>query len=128
MTTARRLLLAVVLIAVITVISGVVQIAAPGVVLALMSTEATPTACHFFALIGMFMALFGGALLHALLARAAQPVVVLWAGLQKCGAVLGVALGVIYAVFAPFALLVALFDLVSAVLVLKYWRQMETPA
>ena len=47
----------VVAIAAITVVSGIVQIFAPGIILRLLSTERTPASLHFFGLVGMFMAL-----------------------------------------------------------------------
>jgi hypothetical protein len=109
------------LIAGITIVSGLAQMLVPGMILRLISGEATPTTLHFFGIIGMFMALFGGALLHELLSVNRQPIVVLWAGLQKFGAVAAVALGVFKSIFSPLALLVAGFDLLSAVLVFCFW-------
>lgn len=46
--------------------------------------------------------------------------VILWAGLQKFGAVAGVGIGVLHGIFAPLALLVSVFDFVSGVLILAY--------
>ncbi len=109
------------LIAGITIVSGLAQMVAPGLILRLISGEATPTSLHFFGIIGMFMALFGGALMHELLSVRRQPIVVLWAGLQKFGAVAAVGLGVVKSIFSPLALLVAGFDLLSALLVICYW-------
>jgi hypothetical protein len=40
-------------IAVATVLSGVGQLAAPGLVLAALGAESTPTTRHFFAIVGM---------------------------------------------------------------------------
>jgi hypothetical protein len=61
--------------------------------------------------------------LHAQRRPEALPVVLLWAGLQKVGAVVFVAWGVAKGVFAPLALAVAAFDLVSAVLILDLRRR-----
>jgi hypothetical protein len=107
-------------IAAITLLTGCVQILWPAPILAMLSAEQSPAALHFFGLVGMFMALFGGALLHGLFAHRPNPVVVLWAGLQKFGAVAGVGIGVLHGIFAPLALLVTLFDFVSGVLILAY--------
>jgi hypothetical protein len=107
-------------IAAITLVTGCVQILWPAPILALLSAQAAPTALHLFGLVGMFMALFGGALLHAMLARRGSDIVVLWAGLQKFGAVAGVGIGVAHAIFAPLALLVTVFDFASGVLILAY--------
>jgi hypothetical protein len=102
----------------ITVVTGCVQILWPAPILTLLSAEQSPAALHFFGLVGMFMALFGGALLHALFSRQPSPVVVLWAGLQKFGAVAGVGIGVMHGIFAPLALIVTVFDFVSGVLIM----------
>lgn len=107
-------------IAAITLLTGCMQILFPARILAVLSAERSPASLHFFGLVGMFMALFGGALLHALFAHQPNPVVVLWAGLQKFGAVAGVGIGVLHGIFAPLALLVTVFDFASGVLILAY--------
>lgn len=118
----RRLLL---LIAVITVISGLVQAAVPGRMLAMLAAESTPASRHFFGIVGMFMVLFGGMLWQALVTDPPQPVPVLWAGLQKFGASAAVGLGVLHGIFSPLALGVAGFDLGSGILIVIYWRMMR---
>lgn len=112
-------------IAVITIISGLVQLIAPGFELRMLSAEATPTARHFFAIVGMFMVLFGAALLHALCSSTHHPIVVLWASLQKFGAFAAVGLGVLAHIFSPLALLVAGFDLCSGILGIWYWSKIK---
>lgn len=109
-------------IAVITIVSGAVQMVAPQFVLQLISAEVTPTSRHFFSIVGMFMLLFGGALWQALCSEGPQGTVFLWAGLQKMGAAAAVGLGVKSAVFAKLALLVAGFDFLSGLLIFAYWR------
>ena len=113
-------------IAAITVLTGCIQILWPAPILALLSSGQSAEALHFFGLIGMFMALFGGALLHALFSHHSSRVVVLWAGLQKFGAVAGVAIGVLHGIFAPLALGVTVFDFVSGVVILAWLRQLST--
>jgi hypothetical protein len=117
-----------VIIAAVTVLSGLLQVLVPGVILELLSAQRTATADHFFGIVGMFMALFGGMMLNALLGRADQPVAVLWGGLQKLGAVAAVSLGVVHGIFASVALWVASMDLVSGILALVYWRRITTRA
>lgn len=112
-------------IAVITIFSGLLQMSSPGFELRMLSAESTPTSRHFFAIVGMFMVLFGGAFLHALCSPAHHPVVVLWASFQKFGAFAAVALGVLNHIFSPLALLVASFDLCSGVLGIWYWRKIR---
>ncbi|MDQ3698145.1 MAG: patatin [Gemmatimonadota bacterium] len=111
-------------IAAATVATGFLQIVAPGWMLALLRAEVTSTSRHFFAIVGMFMCLFGGALLHALFSRTVDRLVVLWASLQKLGAAIAVALGVASGVFSSLALLVAGFDLFSGTLGMLYLWQL----
>jgi len=108
-------------IAAVTVLSGLGQVFMPGFVLRLIGAEVTPASSHFFGIVGMFMALFGGLLLHALFARKPGPIPVFWCGLQKLGATAAVSLGVARGVFSALALGVAAFDLLSGVLILAYW-------
>ena len=116
-----------VVIGAMTMVTGVVQAIAPGFILERLSAEATAASLYFFAIVGMFMVLFGGLLLHALFSTAPQHVALLWAGLQKFGASAAVALGVMNGVFSRLALLVALFDFVSGVLVISYWLSVKSP-
>jgi hypothetical protein len=102
--------------AAITVATGAAQIAVPAFLLPLLKAEASATAAHLFATVGVFMVVFGGAVLHALSLQASLAVVLLWAGLQKLGAAAMVALAVSRGVFAPVALLVAAFDFASSLL------------
>ena len=112
-------------IAAITVVSGLVQMLAPHFVLRMIGGEITPASAHFFGIVGMFMLLFGGALLHEVLSTPAQPIVALWAAFQKVGAVGGVVLGVFKGIFSPLALLVSGFDLVSALIIFAYWSRIR---
>lgn len=106
----------------ITVVSGGAQVVAPGFVLGQLSVETNPASLHFFAIVGMFMVLFGGLLLQAMFSALPQPVALLWAGLQKFGASAAVGIGVMTGVFSSLAMLVAAFDLLSGALILGYWR------
>lgn len=114
-----------VVIAGLTIFSGLFQIFASGVELRLLTSEATPTSEHFFGTIGMFMVLFGGVFLNALLSPVDQPMIILWGSLQKFGASAAVALGVLHHIFSPLALLVAGFDLSSGILGIWYWRNLK---
>ena len=112
-------------IAVITVVSGLTQIVAPGFVLDLLSVDNTEATRQLFATVGMFMVLFGGMLIQALLDRAEHPIVVFWAALQKLGASAAVGIGVARGVFSGVALLVSGFDLLSGALGLAFWRRIR---
>lgn len=104
------------LIAAITVITGSAQMMMPERLLPMLAVTPTAATAQLFATVGMFMVLFGGALLHAQINRTALPVVLVWAGLQKLGAAVLVGWGVLHGVFSPLALLVAVFDFASGVL------------
>jgi len=115
-------------IAVITVLSGAAQLFAPRLVLRVVGGEATPASSHFFAIIGMFMMIFGGLLWQSVQASSVLRVPLFWAALQKLGAAGAVGLGVSRGLFDPVALLVASFDLASGLLALWYWRQFRAGA
>ena len=112
-----------VLIAVSTALTGSIQLVAPAFILRLLSAETTTTSQHFFAIVGMFMVLFGGLALHGVYTGSAPPL--LWAALQKFGAVGAVVLGVSKGVFSLLALAVAGFDLLSALIIIGYWRKLS---
>lgn len=103
--------------------SGLGQLVRPDLVLRLIGGETTPASLHFFGIVGMFMLLFGGMLLHALLTAGDHSVAVLWAGLQKFGAAGAVGLGVMNDVFSPLALAVAGFDLLSGFFIFAYRKR-----
>ncbi|MGF6832625.1 hypothetical protein QF015_000790 [Paenarthrobacter sp. TE4293] len=110
-------------IAIITVLTGAVQVPFGGQVLQLIGAESTPETRQLFGTVGMFMVIVGGLLLHTLLNTAPSPDVVLWSGIQKTGAFGAVDIGVLNGVFSPLALAVAVFDLATAVLLFIYWRR-----
>ena len=118
--------LLVVVISVVTIISGGTQVVAPAFVLGFVGAEISPTSAHFFAIVGMFMVLFGGMMLHAVYSAYPNHVAILWAAFQKLGAFLAVGIGVIHHIFAPIALGVAFFDLFSGVLFLYYLKTLRS--
>ena len=117
-----------VLISVTTVVSGIVQIFAPALILGLVGAEITAATKQCFATVGMFMFLFGGMLLQVLVSRQMIAPVYLWAGLQKVGAFVAVGIGVMNHAFAPAAMLVACFDLLSGILIFTYMKLAATPS
>ena len=112
----------VILISVATVFSGLTQLVAPQFVLGFIGGDITDTTSHFFAIIGMFMALFGGLMLHAVYSVETPRSAVLWSAFQKLGAFVAVGLGVLNEIFLPIALGVAIFDLFSGLLFLYYLK------
>lgn len=108
-------------IALLTVISGFVQMVKPQWVLAIVGGDISAATNHFFGIIGMFMVLFGCLLWQSLANVRPQPLPVMWCGLQKFGAAVAVSLGIFRDLFSWLALGVAAFDLLSAVLIFYYW-------
>jgi hypothetical protein len=114
----RWLLLA---IAAGTLLSGLVLIVVPGLVLDLLSAPTRTSDKLFFGIIGMFMAVVGGALTQTLVGPAPSRLVVGWSALQKLGAAVAMSLAVVLDVFSYAGLSLVVFDSVSAVLVAVYW-------
>lgn len=108
----------------LTVASGLGQLLLPGFVLGQLGAESTATTRHFFAIVGMFMVIIGGLLVYGLLQPATPAYVVFWVGLQKLGAFGAVGLAVWRDLFSSLALLVAFFDLATAVLCAVMWRRL----
>lgn len=111
-----------VLISLITIISGLVQLFSPSTVLAFIGADINSYTKHFFAIIGMFMFLFGGMLLQAIYSVNKNKAAVLWSSFQKFGAALAVGLGVLNDIFNDLAIIVAVFDLFSGILILYYYK------
>lgn len=108
-----------------TIISGLAQMISPQTVLTFIQAEITPTSAHFFAIVGMFMTLFGGLMLHAIYSPYPQRPAVLWCAFQKLGAFAAVGLGILNGIFAPIAAAVAIFDLFSGLVFLYYYKRIE---
>ena len=104
----------------ITAATGVLQAAVPQATLGPLEADDSPTVRHFFGTVGMFMACTGG----VLVARPAEPAVVLMSAAQKLGASAAVRLGVRRGLLSPVALGVAGFDALSGLLALDYWRRL----
>jgi hypothetical protein len=108
------------LIGATTVVSGGVQMLVPQVVLHMVGGgDASPAALHFFAIVGMFMVLFGALLWFSVEHGQSRYPLVL-AGLQKFGASATVAIGMAKGVFGGMGALVAGFDFLSAVLIVVF--------
>ena len=115
--------LIVIFISIATVVSGLTQMIFPGFVLAFIGASITETSAHFFAIVGMFMTLFGGLMLHAVYSATPQKPAILWCAFQKLGAFAAVGLGIVNGIFMPIAAAVALFDLFSGLLFLYYLKR-----
>lgn len=113
-------------VAVITVVSGATQIVVPGAILDFLDAENTGTARHFFAIVGMFMVLFGGMTYAALLSTRPNSTVLIWASLQKFGASAAVFAGIANDILSGLAAGVAAFDLASGVIILALARSWKS--
>jgi hypothetical protein len=116
----------VVIISVATILSGLVQMIVPGFVLGFVGAQITPSTSHFFAIIGMFMTLFGCLMLHTIYNASPNPSAILWCAFQKLGASVAVFLGIIHGIFSVPAVGVAIFDLCSGILFLYYIKFLKT--
>ena len=121
----RYLRLIIILISIVTMLSGLTQVIAPAFVLNIIGADSNAASNYFFAIVGMFMALFGGMMLHALYSVQRNDAAVLWASFQKLGAAAAVGIGVSLGIFNGLALSVALFDLISGIVFLWYYRSLD---
>ncbi|MEX2592904.1 MAG: patatin [Anditalea sp.] len=124
-TMKKYLNLFVVIISVVTILSGLAQVVMPAFVLNFIGAETSPTSSHLFGIVGMFMALFGGLMLHTVYSAQTSKEAVLWCAFQKLGAFVAVSLGIINGLFAFIAIGVALFDLFSGILFIYYLKYRE---
>ena len=115
------------IIAILTILSGFLQMVRPHWVLTVVGAEITPTSGHFFAIVGMFMVLFGGLLLQVLFSKRPHRTALFWCGLQKLGATVAVGIGVARDIFSWLALGIVGFDFFSCVLILAYWWILRGP-
>ena len=114
------------LISVTTLFSGAMQLVAPAFVLKFVGAAIDTNTRQLFATIGMFMFLFGGMMIHALYHEDNNEVVIFWSALQKLGASVIVAVGIMKGVFLPVAGMVAAFDFVSGILFFVYLRSLKS--
>ncbi|WP_417613303.1 patatin [Owenweeksia hongkongensis] len=120
--------LIVVVISVLTVVSGLTQVVMPGFVLIVIGAEVTDISKHLFGIVGMFMALFGSLMLHTVYQTHTSRTAVFWCAMQKLGAFVAVSLGVYNELFSWMALGVAIFDLISGILFLYYIKTLKENA
>jgi hypothetical protein len=124
----KRIRLILLLISVTTLLSGLIQLFAPGYVLEFVGTEMDTNTKQLFSTIGMFMFLFGAMMVHVLYSEEDNRVAVIWSGLQKLAASVAVFVGIIKGVFVPLVAVVALFDLLSGLLFFYYLKTLKSYA
>ena len=121
----KNLTLIVVAISIITIISGLSQVFMPATVLKVIGAEVSPISSHLFGIVGMFMALFGSLMLHAVYRPHTSSIAVFWCAMQKLGAFVAVGIGVLTGLFSWMASGVAVFDLFSGLLFLYYIKTLN---
>ena len=112
----------VLVISIATVLSGITQMIRPAFVLKFVGGEITPTTSHFFAIIGMFMTLFGGLMIQTVYSVEKPTAAIVWSALQKLGASIAVFIGIFKGLFEIQAGAVALFDLFSGIIFFIYLK------
>jgi hypothetical protein len=113
-----------IVIAAITVVSGLIQVVFPSLVLGWIAVSAEALPAHLFATVGMFMVITGAMFWQSLVRRSPEPVIPFWIGAQKGLAALLVLRAVIAGLFLPIALGVALFDAATAVVAFIFWARL----
>jgi hypothetical protein len=115
-----------ILIAVITVLSGIGQLLLPDAALALMNITPLPETRYLFRLVSLLTALFGGALLHTAFPGQYQSTVLLWAGLQKLLGAAAVLLAVLNGLIAAPTLLIAAYDALAGLTILWFYNRRKS--
>lgn len=119
-----RLLL--IMIAAITIVTGLTQLLVPGWVLSVIAREHSALGAHFFATVGMFMLITGAMFLQSLLMRSSEAAIPLWIGIQKAAAALLVAWATVRGLLLPLAYGVAAFDGFTTLITFMFWRRLPS--
>jgi hypothetical protein len=107
----------------LTAFFGLLVLAFPITMLHLLDAGPTDPAPYIFGIVGLFMLLFGGLLVDAARRPEPPPVALFWCFLQKVAATVAMLAGFITDVYGWLALLVAVFDGASALIVYGLWRR-----
>ena len=110
----------IVAVAVITILSGAGQVLMPERALSFMGFAASGDTVFLIRVLSLFVALFGGALLHAVLIARFESTILLWVGLQKVASAASMLLGVTSGLLASVVLLVAGYDFAAGLYVLWF--------
>lgn len=108
-------------IAVVTVLSGLVQLVTPDAALTFMGISTSDETVYLFRLVSLLTALFGGALLHTALTGRFERTVLVWAALQKVLSAAAVLLAFVGAILASGTLIVAGYDFLAGLFVFWFW-------
>jgi hypothetical protein len=114
-------------VAAMTLLTGVVSAARPALS-ANLFVEPTTTESGVFMVVvaSALLAVFGAALLHALLSGDDHPLVILWTSVEKLVAAACWTAGLLHRTLLPMAASLIVFDLLAGTLGLWYWRRLRT--
>ena len=116
--------LVLIVIAAVTVVTGLAQLAVPDWALGFIAADPSPLGAHFFRTVGMFMVITGAMFLQSLRAGSTEGLIPFWIGVQKLAASLLVGWAVVRGLLASIAYAVAAFDAATAVLTFAFWRRL----
>jgi hypothetical protein len=113
-----------IIIALITVVSGATQLVAGTTVLGFITPSTTNAEVHLFGTVGMFMLITGAMFAQSLIQRTDAPAISLWIAVQKFAAAVLVFVGWLHGYFLWLALGVAAFDFFTGILAFLFWRRL----
>ena len=113
-----------ILISLITCMSGLAQLFAGEFVLSQISATQTPSEIHLFQTVGMFMVITGAMFLQSLWSRSNELAIPLWIAVQKFAAAILVFIAWHKGFFVAMALGVAVFDGVTGLLAFIFWQRL----
>lgn len=114
-------------VATITLLTGVVTAARPALSADLfVEPAATASGTFMVVVVGALLAVFGAALLHALLNGDDHPLVILWTSVEKLVAAGCWTVGLLHRTLVPMAAALIVFDLLAGALGLWYWHRLNT--
>jgi hypothetical protein len=116
--------LVLIIIAAVTVVSGLAQLVAPDTVLGFIAVSSDALSAQLFATVGMFMVITGAMFLQSLLRRSTEPSIPFWIAIQKAAAAVLVGWAIYRGLFVWLAAGVALFDAATAIIAFVFWSRL----
>lgn len=116
--------LVLIIISIITLLSGLSQLFIGDFVYRQIATTPSPSSIHLFQTIGMFMVITGAMFFQSLLSRSNERSIPLWIAVQKFAAAVLVYIAWHKGFFVTLSLGVAVFDAVTGLLALIFWKRL----
>ncbi len=121
----KLLPVAVVVVSLFTLATGVGQLILPEMMLENVGVTANGSLCGYFSVIGMYMALFAALILHAVYDARPNPIPLLWGAIQKAGVAIAICIGVAVGEFSISTVGIAGFDFFCALIYFLYWKNQK---